>query len=84
MNRSPIWLPSGSCKTVSSSGYGNVSVAAIMCTPRLRGGGRVMVAAGRFGPEFPSNCEVHIIIMLPGTRAGGRWAGIGETSKPAL
>ena len=37
-----------------------------------------MVAAGRCGPEFPSNCEVHIIIMLPGRRAGGRWAGIAE------
>jgi hypothetical protein len=43
-----------------------------------------MVAAGRFGPEFPSNCEVYIIIMLQGRRAGGRWAGIAETSKPAL
>jgi len=36
------------------------------------------------GPEFPSNCEVHIIIMLPGRRAGGRWAGLAEISKPAL
>ena len=40
--------------------------------PAITRSGRIMVATGRFGPEFPSHCQVHIIIMLPGRRAGGR------------